>query len=119
MGQSYSFDEEAAEKYLSAREHEIRQLNEHERLKMLEQCTNVLKDYFQNGMVEVYLVGSIIQPFQFHKNSDIDIVLKGFTGDRFEIWTKLEKALNRSVEIIPFETCHFQEHILKYGLKVI
>lgn len=90
-----------------------------QRLEMLEKCSPVLKNNFSDARVDVYLVGSIVRPYQFRRDSDIDIVLKGFSGDRFEVWTKLEKALNRSIEIILFETCPFQDYVVKYGLKVI
>jgi hypothetical protein len=46
-------------------------------------------------------------------------VVKNFHGDRFDLWAFLEKEIGRKVEVIPFETCHFQEFVLKDGLKVI
>ncbi len=68
---------------------------------------------------EVYLVGSLTQPYMFHSGSDIDVGVKNFKGDRFDLWTKLESSFNRNVEMIIFEDCHFQDHILKNGSKVL
>ncbi len=119
MNSPHFFDEQAAKKNLAAQEEALRQASEQERLDILEHCSFFLKKRFSGKNIEVYLVGSITRPYQFRKDSDIDIVLKGYTGDRFEIWTELEAALHRSVEIILFESCHFQDHVIRQGIKVI
>jgi hypothetical protein len=46
-------------------------------------------------------------------------VIKGFSGDRFSLWAETESFLKISVEIIPYETCPFQEDVTLRGLKVI
>ena len=89
------------------------------RKKILEVATSTLKDEFSGSRVEVYLVGSILRPFSFTPRSDVDIVIKNYEGDRLDLWARLEKKIGRSVEIIPFESCHFQEFVLKEGLKVV
>ena len=78
-----------------------------------------IKKRFINTTVEVFLVGSVIQPYMFHPHSDIDIVVKNFKGDRFDLWTQLEMLIKRNIEVIIFENCHFQEHVIKSGYKVL
>lgn len=116
---SQPFDQESAAKNLLARDKAAKEARERIRLDLLRTCTTYLQKRFKENSIEVYLVGSITQPYHFRENSDIDIVLKGFNGDLFEIWTELEKALNRKVEVIIFESCHFKEHIIQLGVKVV
>lgn len=113
------FDQHAAKKNLLAREKKTLESRELSRLELLEKCQTYLKKRLSSEKVEVYLVGSITQEYSFREDSDVDIVLKGYNGDRFEIWTELEAALNRRVEVIIFESCHFQDHVVKHGIKVV
>lgn len=112
------FDSDEAKRFLLAKEEKAKKQREEVRLVLLEKTIAVLKSEFQNSTVEVYLVGSIVQPNRFSTHSDIDIVVKNYTNDRFELWSKLENLLGRTVEIIPFESCPFQEFVLKEGFKV-
>lgn len=113
------FDIDAAKKFLREREEKEKEHFEEMRKIVLEKTIEVLRQEFQGSSVEVYLVGSITQPFEFTDRSDIDIVLKNFQGDFFDVWSKLQQKLDRIIEVILFETCHFQEHILKHGKKVL
>ncbi len=113
------FDANEAKKYLQERDERVKNQHEKERKEILEKVIAILREELKNSEVEVYLVGSIIRPFAFTPRSDVDIVLKNFAEDRFEIWSKLEKKIGKSVEIIPFETCQFPEFVLKEGLKVL
>lgn len=113
------FDPDEAEKFLRLKEEKEQKAKEEERKAILARTISVLQEKFQDSKVEVYLVGSIIKPFSFSSRSDVDIVLKNYSGDRFELWGQLEEKIGRPVEIIIYETCHFQEFINKEGLKVI
>ncbi len=113
------FDAKKAKEYLQKREREQQEEKERERKVVLERVLLTLKKEFAGTQVEVYLVGSILRPFAFSSQSDVDIVLKNFQGDRFDLWPKLEEKIERKVEIILFETCHFQQFVLKEGLKVV
>lgn len=115
---SKDFDEEEAKSFLIQREKKEKELNETARKELLQKTISVLKEEFQNTSVEVYLVGSILRPFEFSIRSDVDIVLKNYQGDRFALWAKLEKKIGREIELIPFETCTFQEFVAKEGLKI-
>ncbi len=113
------FDPEEAKRFLAEREEKQKSKQEEERKLLLERVIHFLQEEFKNSSVEAYLVGSIIQPFAFAEHSDVDIVLKNYSGDRFDFWTKVEEHIQRKVEVILFEQCHFQEFITKNGLKVI
>lgn len=117
MGNDFNRDE--AKKFLQAKETSENAKKEVERKATLQKVITLLKKEFQGSCVEVYLIGSILQPFRFSSHSDIDIVLKNYPGDRFDIWTKLEEETQKKVEVIPFETCRFQEFVLKNGFKVV
>lgn len=112
------FDADSAKKYLKEREEKARQENERLRLAVLAEVMSALKEELFENNVEVFLVGSITRPFTFTKRSDVDIVVKNFTQDRFDLWTKLESRLGRNVEVILFENCSFKNHIEKEGLRV-
>lgn len=114
-----SFDPEEAKKFLLAREQREKKEREADRRAVLEKAISILQQEFKDSNVEVYLIGSIVQPFRFSSRSDVDIVLKNFSGDRFEYWARLERKIGRTIELILFEACRFQEFVLKNGLKVI
>ncbi len=114
-----SFDRKEAKAYLKQKEQRANEELEQARQTILENVISILKKEFSNTEVEVYLVGSITRQFQFSKKSDVDIVLRHFKGDRFEIWPRLENLIGRKIELILYENCSFQDHIEKEGLKVI
>ncbi|MGA8164079.1 MAG: hypothetical protein WB791_03520 [Waddliaceae bacterium] len=115
----HEFDKHRAKEFLQKKEQKRKEASENERKILLEQIIFFLKDEFSHTNVEVFLVGSITQPYRFHRRSDLDIVLKNFTGDRFEIWTKIEGKIKRNVEVILYENCHFKEHVENEGLRVL
>lgn len=114
-----NFNSEEAKQYLLSMENQKKEEVELARKNVLQTAISALKKEFKDTDIEVYLVGSIIRPHSFSSRSDVDIVLKNYHGDRFELWSKLESAIGREVEIILFESCHFKEFIEKEGLKVI
>lgn len=73
-----SFNKDAAKKFLSKKEQDQEGQREVERKALLNRAEQHLKERFKNTPVEVYLVGSITQPFKFYSHSDIDIVVKNF-----------------------------------------
>lgn len=114
-----SFDFKEAKNHLQERDEQKKQKRESHRQEMLPKVIRALKQEFEGSGTEVYLIGSIIEPFKFTSHSDVDIVLKNFQGDRFKIWTKLESAIENNVDIVLFEKCSFQDMVLKYGFKVV
>jgi predicted nucleotidyltransferase len=113
------FDRQEAKKFLLAREEKEKQQQEENRQKVLQHVISVLKKKFESSGVQVYVVGSVLRAYHFNTTSDIDIVVRNFKGDRFQLWAELEKLLQRNVEIIQFETCHFKEFVEKEGLKIV
>ena len=117
--QNSEFDEAAAFQHLKCRE-KIKATNREEvRKNLLKKITTILFDELKTKNIEVWLIGSIIQPNKFSERSDIDIVVNGYRGDRFYLWTLLEAKIGHAVEIIRYEECGFQDDIIKYGLKVL
>lgn len=113
------FNEAQAKKFLQERELKEKEEREIARQSALTITIDSLKKLFSHTDVEVYLVGSIIKPYMFRPDSDIDIVLKNFQGDRFDVWTKMESLVKKNIEVILFEHCPFQEHVIKNGYKVL
>jgi uncharacterized protein len=69
---------------------------------------------------EIYLFGSIVQEGRFKPNSDVDIAVLGL--NKFDYYTFIGEAseiLNRRVDVIRLEECHFSNSIVKKGLKWI
>jgi hypothetical protein len=113
------FDIEAAKKFLLAKEEKKRTQWEEERKALLKKTISILEKEFKESSVEAYLIGSILQPFKFTARSDINVVLKNYNGDLFEFWARLEREIDRTVLILSFESCHFQEFIVNNGFKVV
>jgi predicted nucleotidyltransferase len=113
------FNKSEAKKNLLEKEVVRKSFLEKERLRLFEKALAVLKKEFQGSSVEVFLVGSILHSGRFTLSSDVDIVVKNFDGDRLSLWTKLEAAIGRNVEVIRFEQCPFQEFVLDQGYKVV
>jgi hypothetical protein len=113
------FDREEAKSFLQAQEEKEKQQREEERKTLLAKVISILEKKFSGSTVEVYLIGSIIQPFRFSLRSDIDIVLKNYKEDRFDFWSQLERKIGRKVEVILFEDSRIQEFVLKEGYKVV
>ena len=114
-----SFDVQEARRHLREREKLEKEKREKDRKELLERVITHLQSLFSDMDVEVYLVGSITRPYRFTKQSDIDIVVKNFSGDLFALWAKIEEKVERSVEVILYEKCHFKQHVESEGLKVI
>lgn len=114
-----NFNQDAARKNLQRREVARAVDREEFRLKMLQKTTEILLKEFQGKNIEIWLIGSIIQPNRFSTKSDIDIVLKNYFDDRFALWSHLERQIKHDVEIIRYEECSFQEEIQKLGMKVL
>jgi uncharacterized protein len=67
---------------------------------------------------EVYVFGSVIKPGRFQPRSDVDIAIKGL--DKFQLYSfiaDISSFLQRDVDVIVLEECHFSEFIIKRGLK--
>ena len=67
---------------------------------------------------EAYLFGSIVQEGRFGRNSDIDIALLGLKKfDYYEFIGEISDLLNKRVDVVLLEECHFAQFIEEKGLK--
>ena len=67
---------------------------------------------------EVYLFGSVAQKGKFRRNSDIDIAVQGL--DKLEHYAfigEISDLLNKRVDVILLEECHFADSIKERGIK--
>jgi hypothetical protein len=72
----------------------------------------------QYGWEEVYVFGSIIKPGRFQPRSDVDIAIKGL--DKLQLYSfisDISSFLERDVDVIALEECHFSQFIIKKGVK--
>lgn len=63
---------------------------------------------------EIYLFGSLVQEGRFKPNSDVDIAVLGL--NKFDYYTfigEVSQILNRRVDVIRLEECHFSSSIVK------
>jgi uncharacterized protein len=104
---------------LEKRSLESRKENEDFRMKTLVRSRRVLKEYFERYRdCRVYLAGSILKPFAFSSDSDIDIAVENFPGTRIDLYTDLSHLFDYPVDIIFLEKCHFSDEIKKNGLLI-
>ena len=76
--------------------------------KDIEVATNLLKN---EGCQSIYLFGSMVTG-KIHKNSDIDIGIKGLPPEKFfHVYAKLDNNLSNEVDLIDFD-----ENIKFYNL---
>lgn len=87
------------------------------RKKTLEKIIPFIKRYFiKKNVSKVYLIGSILQPFNFTENSDIDIAIEDLNEDYFRTMCELEEILQRNVHLIEMGNCSFAHNIKTRGL---
>ena len=103
-----NFASEEAKKS-SDQEQQAKDLLEEERKSLLKTTIAILNEEFKNTSTELYLVGSVTRPYAFKPTSDIDIVLKNFSGDHLDLKTKLEKKLGREVELFTYNGSPLQD----------
>jgi predicted nucleotidyltransferase len=69
------------------------------------------------GIEQGYLLGSVTQAGRFSARSDIDIAVETFCqGEPFGLASYLSLHLNRDVDVLSLDQCHFAEKIRKTGL---
>ena len=67
---------------------------------------------------EAYIFGSVVKKGRFQSHSDIDIAVRGL--NRFEYYAfigEISERLNKRVDVVLFEECHFIDSIITKGLK--
>lgn len=67
---------------------------------------------------DVYIFGSLTEPYKFGEYSDVDIAFKGLDRDGlFYAVSFLSGHLNREVNGVHMEDIHFKDKILKEGIR--
>lgn len=67
---------------------------------------------------EAYLFGSVIQPYRFTPDSDVDVAFVGLNDEYFfQAMVFLTERLGRDVDVVQLERVPFAERIKKEGLR--
>lgn len=92
--------------------------NEQERQKLLLKTLNWLDKFgSQYGIQKAYVFGSVAEPRRFSPRSDIDIAVEQINPEHFfMIISLLSEALERDVDIIEINKCHFANQIRQTGI---
>jgi predicted nucleotidyltransferase len=71
----------------------------------------------QYGVDRVYIFGSLSRPGRFRDNSDIDIAVEQMAPTLFfALIGQLAEALERDVDLVELEKCHFADRIRAEGV---
>ncbi len=103
---------------LDARLAREKEQNERERQQLLPLALAWLQAHgLDYGISRGYLFGSVTQPGRFTQSSDIDIAVDTWeTGNIFGLMGYLSLYLNRDVDVIPLDQCHFADKIRRLGM---
>ncbi|NET35865.1 MAG: nucleotidyltransferase domain-containing protein [Cyanothece sp. SIO1E1] len=89
-----------------------------ERQQILDQTLQWLSSHGEQfGILSGYIFGSVIQPGYFAADSDIDLAVERLKeGDPFGLISYLSLHLNRDVDLVPLDQCHFASKIRETGI---
>ncbi|NJM85279.1 MAG: nucleotidyltransferase domain-containing protein, partial [Leptolyngbyaceae cyanobacterium RM2_2_21] len=66
------------------------------------------------GIDEGYLFGSVTQPGRFTQHSDVDVAIESIAaGQPFGLLSYLSTHLDREVDVVPLDQCHFADKIAR------
>ena len=67
---------------------------------------------------EAILFGSVVRPGRFSVHSDVDVAVPDLEPrDFFALMGHLEEGLEREIDLVPIDTCHFADSIRRTGLR--
>ena len=91
------------------------------RLQLLEKLFNTLdKLHCEIPFEEAYLFGSIIKPYKFQKDSDVDIGFIGLKDEHFfKAMSFISSEISRDVDVVQLEGHRLAGKIKKDGIKWI
>ena len=103
---------------LDARLAKEKEQNEADRGRLLESALQWLRAHgAAYAITHGYIFGSVTEPGRFTQNSDIDIAVDTWkTGDICGLMGYLSLHLNRDVDIVPLDQCHFADKIRRLGM---
>lgn len=97
---------------------QIRLQNEAERKHLLQEALSWLQQNAARfGVEQGYLFGSVTQEGNFSQRSDLDLAIESLKeGDPFGLMSYLSLHLNREVDLVPLDRCHFADKIRRTGI---
>ena len=67
---------------------------------------------------EAILFGSVVRSGRFSARSDVDLAVPDLEPrDFFTLMGHLEEGLEREIDLVPIDTCHFADSIRRTGLR--
>ncbi|MEM6255544.1 MAG: nucleotidyltransferase domain-containing protein [Cyanobacteria bacterium P01_D01_bin.156] len=92
--------------------------SEADRLRLLASATEWLSANAQTyGITHGYIFGSVTVPGRFTQASDIDIAVDTWDiGNICGLMGYLSLHLNRDVDVVPLDQCHFADKIRSLGM---
>ncbi len=103
---------------LDARLAREKEQNEFDRLQLLESAVEWLRANAETyGIAHGYIFGSVTEPGRFTQTSDVDVAVDTWeTGNICGLMGYLSLHLNRDVDVIPLDQCHFADKIRHLGM---
>lgn len=94
-----------------------RSQNELDRQRLLQAALDWLQENAARFGVEGgYLFGSVTQAGQFSQYSDVDLAVENLCeGDPFGLIAYLSLHLDRTVDLVPLDQCHFAPKVRQTG----
>ena len=89
------------------------------RQELIDEVKNVLETLQKKyRWDDAYIFGSLAKRDKFHTKSDVDIALSGLDKfDHFAFIGDISEMLNREVDVIRLEECHFPQSIVNRGIR--
>ncbi len=108
------FSSEKLDKIISDRRLKL----EKERQLILKKTQEWLDNYgSEYGIKKAYIFGSVTYPNKFHQNSDVDVAVEEINAEKhFLAISFLSTYLEREVDIIKLNQCHFADRIREKGI---
>lgn len=96
-----------------------RKRREREALRLVVQVRALqLLDESPVALDEAILFGSVVRPGRFSPRSDVDVAVPDLEPrDFFALMGHLEEGLEREIDLVPIDTCHFADSIRRTGLR--
>ena len=97
---------------------QLRQQNERDRQQLLQRALQWLQDNATRFNIQQgYLFGSVTQSGKFLADSDLDLAVESLKdGDPFGLISYLSLHLDREVDLVPLDQCHFADKIRRTGI---
>ncbi|MGI0480763.1 nucleotidyltransferase family protein [Geminocystis sp. CENA526] len=91
---------------------------EQERQKLMIKIKQWLEEFSNEyGITKAYIFGSVTKEGRFHENSDIDIAIEDIYPEKYCLAISLLSTyLERDVDLIKLDQCHFSQRIRQTGI---